>query len=43
MRGSGLWQAWVKRSGYRFSVGKLKRENHFDDMGVGVRVILKWI
>jgi len=43
VRGGGLWHIWVKRSGYRVSMGKLKRENHFEDIGVGVRVILKWI
>jgi len=43
MTGSGLWNLWVKRSGYRVSVGKLERESHFEDMGLGVRVILKLI
>jgi hypothetical protein len=43
MRGGGLWHIWVKRSGYRDSVGRLKRENHLEDVGVGVRVILKWV
>jgi hypothetical protein len=43
MRGRGLWNVRVKRSGCRVSVGKLERESHFEDVGSGVRVILKWI
>jgi hypothetical protein len=42
------WAGHVARIGkgrgaYRILVGRPERRNHLEDLGVGVRIILKWI
>jgi len=32
-----------KRCAYRVSLGKREERDHFDDLGVDGRIILKWI
>jgi hypothetical protein len=38
-----VWQVYWKLDGYSISVGKVKKENHFEDLGIGGRIILKCI
>ena len=41
-----VWEAprfGAMRSALKFSVGKLKKRDHSKDIGVHVRMILKWI
>ena len=32
-----------KRGAYRVWVGDLRKRNHLEDLGIGGRIILKWI
>jgi hypothetical protein len=40
-----MWHVWERerRGAYRLFVGKREGKNHFKDLGVHGRIILKWI
>jgi len=38
-----MWHVWGWRGAYRILVGRPEGKNHFEDLGVDGRIILKWI
>jgi hypothetical protein len=38
-----MWHIWGRGGVYRVLVGKHERRDHFQDPGIGGRMILRWI
>jgi hypothetical protein len=43
MRWAGMWHTWGRGEVFRgFCFGGLKGRDHWEDLGVGGRIILRW-